>query len=169
MPEPMITDGRLPTTLSHKIRLDPTPQQRLYLRRACGVARFVWNWALERWRQEYEAGGKPSGMGLKKQFNAIKGEEFPWVYEVTKYAAQQPFLHLQTAFRNFFANRARYPRFKRRKCANLSWELKRLQTPWFDGVGQNKIKPRRKEPRWEVCYVRSRNARSRVVWVRSRW
>ncbi len=32
-----------------------------------------------------------------------------------------------------------------RKCANLSWELKRLQTPWFDGVGQNKIKPRRKE------------------------
>ena len=55
------------------------------------------------------------------------------------------------------------------KCANLSWELKRLQTPWFDGVGQNKIKPRRKEPRWEVCYVRSRNARSRVVWVRSRW
>ena len=55
------------------------------------------------------------------------------------------------------------------KVANLSWELKRLQTPWFDGVGQNKIKPRRKEPRWEVCYVRSRNARSRVVWVRSRW
>ncbi len=32
-----------------------------------------------------------------------------------------------------------------RKCANLSWELKRLQTPWFDDVGQNKIKPRRKE------------------------
>ncbi len=53
-------------------------------------------------------------MGLKKQFNAITGEEFPWVYEVTKYAAQQPFLHLQTAFRNFFANRARYPRFKRK-------------------------------------------------------
>ena len=33
-------------------------------------------------------------MALKKQFNAIKGEEFPWVYEVTKCAAQQPFLHL---------------------------------------------------------------------------
>ncbi len=110
----MILDWRLPTTLSHKIRLHPTPQQQVYLRRACGVARFVWNWALERWRQEYEAGSKPSGMALKKQFNAIKGEEFPFVYEVTKYAAQQPFLHLQTAFRNFFANRARYPRFKRK-------------------------------------------------------
>ncbi len=103
-----------PTTLSHKIQLDPTPQQEIYLRRACGVARFVWNWALERWRQEYEAGGQPSGLALKKQFNAIKGREFPWIYEVTKYAAQQPFLHLQSAFRNFFAKRARYPRFKRK-------------------------------------------------------
>ena len=53
--------------------------------------------------------------------------------------------------------------------ANLSWKLKRLQTPWFDYVGENDIKPQRKEPRWEVCYVRSRNARSRVVWVRSSW
>ena len=38
----------------------------------------------------------------------------PWIYEVSKYAAQQPFLHLQSAFRNFFAKRARYPRFKRK-------------------------------------------------------
>jgi len=103
-----------PTTLSHKIQLDPTPQQQVYLLRACGVARFVWNWALERWRQEYEAGGQPSGLALKKQFNAIKAERFPWVFEVTKYSAQQPFLHLQSAFRNFFAKRARYPRFKRK-------------------------------------------------------
>ncbi len=53
-------------------------------------------------------------MALKKQFNAIKAEEFSWVFEVTKYAAQQPFLHLQAAFRNFFAKRGRYPRFKRK-------------------------------------------------------
>ena len=104
----------LPTMLSHKIRLDPTADQQVYLRRACGVARFVWNWALERWRQEYEAGEKPSGLALKKQFNTIKGEEFPWIYEVTKYAAQQPFVHLQAAFGNFFAKRAGYPRFKRK-------------------------------------------------------
>ena len=35
------------------------------------------------------------------------------------------------------------------KCANLSWKLKRLPTPWFDYVGKNDIKPQRKEPRWE--------------------
>ena len=53
-------------------------------------------------------------MALKKRLNAIKGKEFPWIYEVTKYAAQQSFLHLQTAFRKFFANGARYPRLKRK-------------------------------------------------------
>ncbi len=54
------------------------------------------------------------------------------------------------------------------KCANPSWKLKRLQTLWFDDVEQTTSSRKRKEPRWEVCYVRSRNARSHVVWVRSR-
>ena len=75
--------------LSHKIRLDPSPVQETYFRRACGVSRFTWNWALAEWRRQYELGRKPSGLGLKKQFNAIKPIEFPWMFEVTKYASQQ--------------------------------------------------------------------------------
>ena len=100
--------------LSHKIRLEATPHQESHLRRACGVSRFTWNWALAEWRRQYDLGGKPSGLELKKQFNAIKPIEFPWMYEVTKYASQQPFLHLQAAFQRFFRKEARYPRFKRR-------------------------------------------------------
>jgi putative transposase len=101
-------------TLSHKIRLQPTEAQEAYFRRACGVARFVFNWALERWREEYEAGEKPSALGLKKQLNAMKREAYPWMYEVTKYAAQQPFFHLQAAFKKFFEKQARHPRFKKK-------------------------------------------------------
>ncbi len=37
----------------------------------------------------------------------------------------------------------------RRMCANLSWKLKRLQTPWFDGIGRNNIKPVRERSRDE--------------------
>ena len=36
-----------------------------------------------------------------------------------------------------------------RKCANLSWKLKRLQTLWFDGIGRNNIKPVRERSRDE--------------------
>ena len=62
-----------------------------------------------------KAGEKPSANKLKKQFNAIKREQFAWVYEVTKCAAEGAFMDLGTAFKNFFEDRAKYPRFKSKK------------------------------------------------------
>lgn len=46
----------------------------------------------------YKQGIKKSYLDLKKEFNAIKKEQFPFVYEVSKYATQQPFLNLNLAF-----------------------------------------------------------------------
>ena len=65
----------------HVIRLDPTVKQANALLRAAGVSRFTYNWALAEWGRQYKAGEKPSGPALKKQFNAIKGEQFPWILE----------------------------------------------------------------------------------------
>jgi len=101
-------------TLSHKIGLEPTYKHEQYFRQACGIARKTWNWALEEWKRQYDAGSKPKALELKKQFNAIKPIEFPWMYEVTKYASQQPFIHLQTAFNRFFQRISHYPQFKKR-------------------------------------------------------
>ena len=100
--------------LTHKICLDPTYQQARYFRQACGIARFTWNWALAEWRRRYELGERPSGLSLKKDFNAIKAAAFPWIYDVTKYACQQPFIFLQSAFTKFFKKQAGYPRFKKK-------------------------------------------------------
>jgi len=100
--------------LSHKIQLSPTCKQAVYLGKACGIARFAYNWGLSQWREQYQRGERPSGLSLKKQFNALKQTEFPWVYEVTKYACQQPFIYLQKAFNHFFQRRASYPQFKKR-------------------------------------------------------
>ncbi|MEN8215918.1 MAG: RNA-guided endonuclease TnpB family protein [Pseudomonadota bacterium] len=100
--------------LSHKICLDPTYKQEQYFRQACGIARFTWNWALAEWKNQYFEGLKPSAFELKKQFNAVKPIEFPWMYNVTKYASQQPFIHLQAAFNRFFQGTSRYPKFKKR-------------------------------------------------------
>ena len=101
-------------TLTHKIRLDPTCKQQNYFRQACGVARFTWNWALAEWNRQVEAGKKPRGLELKKQFNAIKPVEFAWMYHVTKYASQQPFIFLQSAFKRFFNKQSNYPQFKKK-------------------------------------------------------
>jgi len=101
-------------TLGHKIRLDPNKKQVEYFSKASGTARFTYNWGLAEWKRQYEAGLKPSGLALKKDFNAIKQEEFPWTYEVAKYAGQQPFIQLQTAFVKFFKGEAQYPVFKKK-------------------------------------------------------
>jgi len=100
--------------LSHKIKLEPNKEQIVYFSKACGIARFAWNWGLVKWQEQYEAGLKPSGLALKKEFNAVKGTDFRWTYEVTKYACQQPFIFLQKAFVNFFSGAADYPKFKKK-------------------------------------------------------
>jgi len=103
----------------HKIKLDPTAVQEEYFRRACGVARFAFNWALAEWKAEYEAGGKPNEAALRKRLNAIKAEHFPWMSEVTKVAPQNAIKNVGIAFQNFFrrvkqGGKPGYPRFKKK-------------------------------------------------------
>jgi putative transposase len=108
---------------AHKIRLHPTPEQAIYFAKAAGTSRFVWNWALAEWNRQYEAGEKPTALKLKKQFNEIRREQFPWTWEVTKNASDQPFLDLGKAFTAFFEGRARRPRFKSKKRSKPSFYL----------------------------------------------
>lgn len=89
--------------IAFKTQLLANNRQKTYFAKASGTARFCWNWALAEWNRQYALfmeghSDRPSGMALKRQFNALKKSDFPWVYEVTKYAAQQPFIHLQEAF-----------------------------------------------------------------------
>ncbi|TBW09916.1 transposase, partial [Azotobacter chroococcum subsp. isscasi] len=105
--------------LTHKIALRPTPEQADYFARACGTARKVWNWALDEWSKQYAGGGKPNAMALKKQFNAIKYELYPWLRDIHRDAHAQPFAHLGKAWSQFFAEikagkPAHEPRFKKK-------------------------------------------------------
>jgi len=94
--------------LAFKTQLFANNKQRAYFAQACGVARFCWNWGLAEWDKQYHAHlqdtsmPKPNGKALKKCLNAIKKTEFPWMYQVTKYAAQQPFIFLDKAFEVWF-------------------------------------------------------------------
>ena len=82
------------------------------------------NWALAEWDRQFEAGEKPTAFKLKKQFNAIRREHFPWTWEVTKNASDQPFLDLGKAFHGVSSRkRARRPRFKSKKRSKPSFYL----------------------------------------------
>lgn len=102
----------------HRIALDVTHAQDDLFGRCAGIARFSWNWALDRWQAQYAAHRsdpslpKPNEVALRRELNAIKRSEFPWMQEAPKAVPQQAIKNLGKAFGGFFAKRARYPRFK---------------------------------------------------------
>jgi hypothetical protein len=100
--------------LAHRIALDPTNVQATYFAKACGVARLAYNWGLAEWREQYAIGGKPSERELRRLFNSIKDERFPFVREVTKCAPQLALMNLGAAFKRFFAGQNKYPAFKKK-------------------------------------------------------
>jgi len=88
--------------LTHKITLIPTKEQKEYFAKAAGTSRKVWNWALDEWNKQFAQGKKPNAMALKKQFNAIKYELFPWLKEIHRDAHAAPFEHLGIAWTTYF-------------------------------------------------------------------
>lgn len=105
--------------ISHKIELIPNNKAKTHFKQAFGCARLAYNWGLAKWQEYYKQGIKKSYLDLKKEFNAIKKEQFPFVYEVSKYATQQPFLNLNEAFKKFFRDlkqgKVSYPKFKKKR------------------------------------------------------
>lgn len=107
--------------LAHKIALDPTNEQIGYFAKACGTARFAYNWALAEWKRQatewWERGGTgdyPSAYSLSKRLNSIKDDDFPWMREVASVVREAAIIHLGEAYAAFKAGRSRYPRKKRR-------------------------------------------------------
>lgn len=89
---------------AHVIRLAPTKAQEEVFNQCVGAARFAYNWALDRWKAQYAAGGKPTEVALRKELNSIKAEQFPWMLDVPKTVVQQAVKNLGTAYKNFFAS-----------------------------------------------------------------
>jgi len=122
---------------AHKIRINPTPEQVEYFKRACGTRRFIYNWGREQWEKQYQAYKEeqetvpeqertrtsPSAFALKKQFNEIREQAYPWTYEVTKCVVEGAFDDLSKAYANFFAGRADYPIYKKKGKSHESFYL----------------------------------------------
>jgi putative transposase len=99
-----------------KYRFYPTAEQETLLRRTIGCCRLVYNRALHE-RSEAWTSGKKS-IGYAAQSAALTGwkkePELAFLNEVSSVPVQQTLRHLQTAYANFFAKRAKYPSFKRK-------------------------------------------------------
>jgi len=102
---------------AYKYRFFPTNTQARQLAQSFGSARFVWNRGLELRTKSYEQEQK--SISYTQTAVALtqwkKEPEKTFLNEVSSVVLQQSLRNLDTAFENFFAKRASYPKFKSRK------------------------------------------------------
>ncbi|MFN6535621.1 MAG: RNA-guided endonuclease InsQ/TnpB family protein [Nostoc sp. EkiNYC01] len=99
-----------------QVRLYPSVEQEIQLAQTFGCARWWWNYALDRSIKTY----KETGKGLSRAaLNAFlpalkKAEDTMWLSDCYSQVLQATTLNLTTAYKNFFENRAGFPKFKSR-------------------------------------------------------
>lgn len=120
---------------AYKYRFYPTPDQAAELTRTFGCVRLVYNRALEsRTRAHVQEGRRVSYVESSAELTAWKQtSELAFLNEVSSVPLQQALRHLQAAFANFFARRAKYPAFKSRKKSRASAEYTRSAFRFRDG------------------------------------
>ena len=99
-----------------KYRFYPTSAQRLELAQTFGCTRYVFNWALSlRTNSYYQDNVSLSYTDTSNALTKLKKDPLkPWLKAVSSVPLQQGLRHLNTAFKNFFAGRSKYPRFKKK-------------------------------------------------------
>ncbi|WP_433175003.1 RNA-guided endonuclease InsQ/TnpB family protein [Actinoallomurus sp. CA-150999] len=164
---------------AYKCRAYPDPEQAAVFNRTFGCVRLVWNKTLSERHAAYHQRGEKTSY---KQTDAAltgwkKTEDLAFLSEVSSVPLQQTLRHQHAAFANFFAGRAKYPRFKSRgsrqtahytrsafrmKNGELSMAKTRapLRFVWsFEGVDLTALNPtmvvisREADGRWYVTFA----------------
>ncbi len=121
--------------MAYKCRAYPDQEQASVLNRTFGCVRVVWNQTLAWRHQRYQAGKTGTTFAQANAYlTAMKAtDELAWLNEVSSVPLQQAIRHQQAAYAAFFAQRARYPRFKSRN-GRQSAEYTRSAFRWRNGA-----------------------------------
>ena len=110
---------------AYKIRLYPTKEQESLMWQHIGACRYVWNWMLAKQEEFYEQGLKHlSAFSMIKLLTPLKNDgEHGWLYEVSNTSCQIICQDLDKAYKEFFAKRRGFPKFKSRKRSKSSFPV----------------------------------------------
>ena len=105
------------TRRAYKLRFYPTLVQERALACWFGHTRWVWNWALDARRKAYVRREETlTSLDLDRTLRRMMSAPgHAWLRDVPNEALTQKLRDLDTAYRNFFEGRARFPRFKSRR------------------------------------------------------
>jgi putative transposase len=108
--------GAMQRLQAFKYELRPNGGQRRHMGRFAGSRRFVYNKALALQKAHYEAGGTFIGyVAMAKLLTEWRhSAQTLWLREAPVHPLQHALKDLERAYRNFFARRGKFPRFKRK-------------------------------------------------------
>ena len=103
--------------------LIPNDKQKTKLFRYANTARFAYNWALGREKENCENGGKfISDRELRKEFTQLKKmDEYSWLNNISNNVTKQAIKDACNAYKRFFKGYSRFPKFKSRKFSTPSF------------------------------------------------
>lgn len=107
---------------SLKIRLKPNKYQKVQLYKSANIARFIYNWTLNKQIENYKQGNKfISDNTLRKEITQLKKSELSFLSEVSNNIAKQAVKDCCIAYKNFFNKKSKFPKFKSKKKSKLSF------------------------------------------------
>lgn len=106
-----------------KIRLKPNNKQATKLFQNAGCARFAYNWAIIKQRENYEQGNKfLSDNELRKEFTQLKKQpNFQWLNDISNNVTKQAIKDACNNYKRFFKEQSKYPRLKTKKRSRPSF------------------------------------------------
>lgn len=121
--------------LAHKIELRPTPEQAVYLDKACGSRRHCYNQLLAHFSLPENKWSKAAAY---QHYITVIRKEFDWYSEVSSRVTRNAIDDLDNAFTHFFRRvkakqKAGFPRFKKKEVRD-GFALR--ETAKFDVVGR---------------------------------
>ena len=140
-----------------KIKLKPNNKQQTKMFKFCGAKRFAYNWALSQEQINYKNGGKfIQDTELRKEFTKLKKQEgFEWLYSISNNVTKQAIKDACMAYKNFFAGKAKPPKYKSKKHDTPSFYVDNEKIKFTDThVKLENISSSRKKNKQKLNWVR---------------
>lgn len=142
---------------TYKVMLLPNNKQKTKLFQCAGVARWTYNFVLAQQQENHKQGGKFLSDGeLRKRLTQLKQTEaYSWLNDYSNNITKQAIKDACQAYKNFFAGRAKFPKFKTKKRTRPSFYQDTSKMKITDThVKLEKLTPSKKKNKQKFNWIR---------------
>ena len=114
--------------ITKKIRLLPTQEQEILMRKTAGCCRFLYNWYID----EFEQGNILNYTQASKKFTQLKKQkEYTWLNEPSRHSLSHTLQNAYNAYQDFFNHKKYHPKYKSKNNDRTSFYVRSEQKRFY--------------------------------------